>query len=198
MTNNTNPGLTYAVASSEMVTVATNPHIRELSRGYNVADVGMSRSHAGDHMSHSHSTTSPNSSTSSYTHVSVPYSSSSLSSLGYVSEDHAPSQIAPSPAHYYSQRSKSSLGTYSSSSSDLCSVGTNTRPHPQKSHSQDSIHGGQSSRPTSLGLMNGGGGAGPQAVPAQQFFTCPNCKRTFTCSQNSFEPWFQHVRFCAV
>lgn len=199
VTNNSNPGHAYVAGSSELVTVATNHHIiRESPRGYNVNDVGGSRSHSGDHMSHSHSTVSPSSSASSYTHVSIPYSSSSLSSLGYVSEDHAPPQIAPGPSHYYSPRSKSSLGTYSSSSAnELCSVSTNSRPYPQKSHSQDSIHGGQGSRPTSLGLMNGGG-AGPQAVPAQQYFTCPNCKRNFTCSQNSFEPWFQHVRFCAV
>lgn len=186
--SNTSPGLAYTAAGSEL----GNPHVSP--RGlYSVADVARS--------SHSHSIVSPNSSTSSYTHASIPYSSSSLSSLGYVSEEHAPSQMAPGPAHYYSQRSKSSLGTYSSSScNELRSVGTNSRPHPQKSHSQDSIHGGQSLRPTSLGLMNGsgGGGAGPQAVPAQQFFTCPTCKRTFTCSQNSFEPWFQHVRFCAA
>lgn len=173
-------------------------------------------SRSGDPASHSkfstNATPSPNSAASSYTHASIP---STISSLGYVSEDPSdlgrPSLMRSSAPdlHYYSPRSKGSLGTLSSgegaelSSSWSGYSSSSVQPYIQKSLSQESAENimrvqQSSMRPTSLVLPNTGGGAS-HAQQAQQFFSCPNCKRTFSCtSGNTFEPWFDHIKVCSV
>lgn len=164
----------------------------------------MPRSHSSDHVSNSNdpmSHVSPiqNSTTSSYTNTST------LSSLGYVSEDpsyRGPSSMvrsSPNLAHYYSPRSKGNLGTMTSSEgTEFSSNGSSyssVRPRMQKSRSQESAETTSSVRPTSLVLPN----SAVTSLQAQQFFSCPNCRKTFSCNSNdTFEPWFDHIKTCGV
>lgn len=191
----------------------------KMSRSYSNEHASHSRS--GTHASHSHSTfstnatPSPNSGTSSYTHTSIP-STLSSSSLGYASVDsnnmghHSLMRSSAPDLHHYSPRSKGSLGTLSSGeeaefTSSWSGYGSSgVRPHMQKSLSQESaedvmrVQQHSLMRPTSLVLPNAGGGTS-QAQQAQQFFSCPNCKRTFSCAVgDTFEPWFDHIKACNV
>lgn len=84
----------------------------------------ISRSHSSDHMSHSKitgSSLSPSTMASSYSHSSVPYSTRSVSSLGYVSDDPLSGNSllmhsAPDLTHLYPPNSKNSSGTGTGSS----------------------------------------------------------------------------------
>lgn len=166
------------------------------------------RTRSSDPVSYSHSkmpTASP--STNSAASYTNPSNLSTLSSLGYVSEDpgySGPSSLirsAPNLSQHYPPRSMGSFGmTNGSSEGTFSSSGYNSlRPRMQKSLSQESAENptqGQSSvRPTSLVLPN----SGAPPSQAQQFFSCPNCKRTFSCNSNdTFEPWFNHIKTCGV
>lgn len=226
-------GYAHPHKGSELV----NPHPMSI-RG-NAAVMGkpetrMSRSYSSEHVSQFHSSENSHSSdpSSQQPHSMVPITAtpspnstyatsipSTMSSLGYGSSEDPNSMGPPSlmrssapNLHYYSPKSKGSLGTLNSG--DEFSNGGNgsgyssggMRPRMQKSLSQESADGvmrvQQQPRPTSLILPSNTGGriAHPQQQQQQQqYFSCPNCKRTFSCAGgDTFEPWFEHIKTCGV
>lgn len=239
-TNNTK---LRSINESELVLTNQNGSVSRNGSGVAI----MPRSHSSDHVAaHFHSripmsttSLSPRMTTASYSNGNgagnPQYNSSSLSSLGYVSDDlgslEAPPlmQLAPNATHFYPSRSKNSLATYNGYSSGSSSSGSGN----DVSNYADTINGGRvflqnmstrnaatqgssQLRPTSLGLVGtttttttsaggpGGSRVGVVAPPSsrsalqqQAWFLCPNCKKTFTYSnQDSFDPWFEHIKFC--
>lgn len=171
----------------------------------------ISRSHSSDHMSHSKitgSSLSPSTMASSYSHSSVPYSTRSVSSLGYVSDDPLSGNSllmhsAPDLTHLYPPNSKNSSGTGTGSSGmEFSGNRMYVEKKPVLFHRGQGQSSGQGSdRPTSLGLLDGGRGGGvsgrmPQSK--QKLFVCPNCKKTVVYTHEAFEQWFEHIKFCGV
>lgn len=172
--------------------------------------------HSGDLVS-----SSTNSTMSSCSHTSSPNITTtaaltnSTSSLGYVSDtdlqhlnhtpNHTPNHIhhhhnhhrrnSHHNHHHRALRSKSSQDSYAS-----METGINT----SKSLSPESTDYDQTmtsllNRPNSLSLDNLKQHQQQQERQQQhqgQHFLCPNCKKAFIHSQEGFDPWFEHIKYC--
>lgn len=219
--NSLSPG---ALRSSELVLNSSAENITALRRESLTSNntngsypSQVQRSHSGNYTSHStasgsyHSSLVPSGSMGSgsrsgnsvtYSNTSVPFGGpTSLSSLGYGSNDSS-SMDSHSMSHThrhtpYASRSRNNMGT---SASELESLS-----HEFSDHQISKAALGRSSsftRPSSLslGAKNAGSAAmGPRThQQQQQFFYCPNCKKSFSCvGQDSFDSWFEHVKGCS-
>lgn len=144
----------------------------------------MSGSHSGTSASLSHSNTA--------LHYNVP---SSLSSLGYGSNDS--SSLDSHSLNHTHRHTPYTSRTRPAGPSEMEVV---HRDMPDLKPSKTALGRSSSftSRPSSLSLTPKTSGApGTSMGGKAQYFYCPNCKKSFSCAgKDSFDSWFDHVKFC--
>jgi len=160
------------------------------STSSSVANSVPKRSVAGSHSGTRTGTTKGN---HSYT-AAVAYTTNagpptSMSSLGYGSNDSGSSMDSQSLNHAHRHAPYESL-----------------RMRPMSGHSEmevvserDGRSASFTTRPSSLALGPKPGVQGSGLGGKVQFFYCPNCRQSFSCvGKDSFDSWFDHVKGCSA
>ena len=182
----------------------SNPSVRRSSLPQ-YGQPGMS--HSSNHIPHSGMTSfSSSGSSMSHSNTSIPRYSTSLSSLGYASNETTSSTDTQFSNHTPYPRSKSSQGSYSSTEMEMKNARQSITVTPSKT--KDMTMQYSSSRPNFLSLreeapINNTGASGSKGsvfsksnMSQQASFSCPNCKKTFSYNRDTFDPWFEHIRYC--
>ena len=123
---------------------------------------------------------------------------SSMSSLGYGSNDSGSSMDSQSLNHTHRHAPYGSLHMRPAGGHSEMEVVNEREMKPGKSSSVGRS-ASFSTRPSSLALGPKPGVQGSGLGGNVQFFYCPNCKQSFSCvGKDSFDAWFDHVKGCSA
>ncbi len=177
-----------SLASGEFVTRSRSSNYTSHSSASSMTSTDMAVNRGSAVVSGSHS--------GSMSHSLLYNTPSSLSSLGYGSNDSSTSLDSHSLNHTHRHAPYASRMRANGPSE--MDVVHRELPDYQPSKSQLGRSASFTTRPSSLSLNNGASTSGNLGSKAQ-FFYCPNCKKSFSCAgKDSFDSWFEHVKSCSA